>query len=235
MTQDTAESVIDAVNRGDTAVDTLTQGPPPFYPEPPDDFGDADPHGDDGKGGGPPMSNARLGMLMFLGAETMFFAGLIGAFLVYRLANQTWPPQTLPRLPVLVTGVNTLILLYSAVTMWRGQRLFRAGVQRHGLRFLLLTGVLGVIFLLIQGYEWARLVSFGLTMASGVYGATFYVLIGCHGVHVFGAVIWLLIVSLRAWGGHFNSTRYMGFALCGMYWYYVVALWPVLYGLVYLY
>ena len=235
MAPDTAEAVIGGVGQQGAAVGTLAQSPPPFYPEPPDDCGDGDSRGDDGQDGGPPISNGRLGMLMFLGAETMYFAGLIGAFLVYRLSNQTWPPPTLPRLPVLVTGFNTVILLYSAVTMWRAQRLLRAGRQRHGLRFLWLTGALGVVFLLIQGYEWTRLLSFGLTMASGVYGATFYILIGSHGVHVSGAVIWLLIVSCRTWTGYFNATRYMGLALCGMYWYYVVALWPVLYGLVYLY
>src|SRR2546426_10898598 len=58
-------------------------------------------------------------MLIFLGAETMFFAGLLGAFIVYRVANETWPPMSMPRLPVEVTGINTLILLYSAATMWR--------------------------------------------------------------------------------------------------------------------
>jgi heme/copper-type cytochrome/quinol oxidase subunit 3 len=87
----------------------------------------------------------------------------------------------------------------------------------------------------LQGYEWIQLVRFGLTMTSGVYGATFYTLIGCHGLHVLGAVVWLLTVLVRTLQGHYGATRYVGLALCGMYWYYVVALWPVLYYLVYLY
>ena len=214
---------------------TLTQGPPPFFPEPPGDDGDGDRHGDDDRRPEPPLSNAWLGMLMFLGAETMFFAGLIGSFLVFRVANQTWPPLALPSLPVGVTGANTLILLCSAITMWCAQRAIRAGQHQRGLRFLGSTGLLGVAFLAIQGYEWVQLIGFGLTMASGVYGATFYVLIGCHGLHVFGAVVWLLSVLLRTLAGQYNATRSMGVALCGMYWYYVVALWPVLYWLVYLY
>jgi heme/copper-type cytochrome/quinol oxidase subunit 3 len=174
-------------------------------------------------------------MVMVLGAETMFFAGLIGAFLVFRLANQTWPPPTLPSLPVGVTGLNTLILLYSALTMWHAQRAMRMERRHRGVRLLTLTAFLGIIFLAIQGYEWVRLVRFGLTMTSGVYGATFYTLIGCHGLHVLGAVAWLCSVLVRALLGRYNATRYTGLALCGMYWYYVVALWPVLYGLVYLY
>ena len=80
-------------------------------------------------GGGPPseppvqanapvLNNAKLGVIMMLGAEEMFFAGLIGAFIVFRLAAEQWPPPFQPRLPVGVTGVNTLILLISAVTIW---------------------------------------------------------------------------------------------------------------------
>jgi heme/copper-type cytochrome/quinol oxidase subunit 3 len=235
MAQDFEATLLEQVRDGRDEMGTLTQGPPPFPPEPPDDSGDEGGRGDDHGRPHPPLSNARLGMLMFLGAETMFFAGLIGAFLVYRLASQTWPPAAMPSLPVVVTGLNTLILLYSAVTMWCAQRAIRIQQQQQGRRFLVCTGLLGVIFLGIQGYEWVQLVRFGLTMASGVYGATFYTLIGCHALHVLGAVIWLLVVLGRTLRGRYSATRYVGLALCGMYWYYVVALWPVLYYLVYLY
>src|SRR5207244_6219650 len=77
-------------------VRTRTQGPPPFAPAPPDD-GDGDRHGDDDHREAA-LNNARLGMLVFLGAETMFFAGLLRAFVVYRVANETWPPMSMPRL-----------------------------------------------------------------------------------------------------------------------------------------
>jgi cytochrome c oxidase subunit 3 len=234
MARDLLPTVLEPVRDARTERQTLTQGPPPFDPEPPDDSGHDGWPGDDHGQTRPPLSNGRLGMLMFLGAETMFFAGLVGAFLVFRVASQAWPPPTLPSLPVMTTGFNTLILLYSAVTMWHAQRAIRMA-RRHGMRFLTLTALLGVTFLVIQGYEWVQLVRFGLTMTSGVYGATFYTLIGCHGLHVFGAVVWLLTVLVRTLQGRYGATRYMGLALCGMYWYYVVALWPVLYYLVYLY
>jgi heme/copper-type cytochrome/quinol oxidase subunit 3 len=174
-------------------------------------------------------------MLIFLGAETMFFAGLIGAFVVYRVANETWPPMAMPRLPVEVTGLNTLILLYSAVTMWLANRAIRLGQQQTLTRMLLRTAVLGVIFLMVQGYEWVKLIGYGLTLSSGVYGATFYTLIGCHALHVLGAVVWLLSVWLRATRKRYTATRRTGVVLCNMYWSYVVGLWPILYWLVYLY
>jgi len=210
------------------------QEPPPFAPAPPDDHDDGDRHGDDDHRG-PSLSNARLGMLILLGAETMFFAGLVGAFLVYRMANETWPPMAMPRLPVEVTGINTLILLSSAVTMWWANRAIRIGQQQVLTRMLLRTAILGMVFLIVQGYEWVKLLGYGLTLSSGVYGATFYTLIGCHGLHVFGAVIWLLSVWLRATHKRYTATQRTGVVLCSMYWSYVVGLWPILYWLVYLY
>lgn len=183
----------------------------------------------------PMISNARLALVMFLAAEAMFFAGLIGAFIVFRLGSPSWPPPFQPRLPVAVTGVNTLILLLSAVTMHWALRAVRAGEFSRLIRQLVTTALLGLLFLAIQGFEWIRLVHFGLTVSSGVYGATFYTLIGCHALHVFGAVIWLLTVLGLALRGRFTASRHAGVVLCSMYWTFVVGLWPILYGLVYLY
>ena len=235
MAQDTlATGTIEAPVNVTTEVPLRPQGPPPFFPEPPDDFGDGDRYGDGDERSGPPLSNARLGLLIFLGAETMFFSGLIGTFLVFRLAHEVWPPASLPRLPIVVTGVNTLILLYSAYTMWRANRAIRAGAHRDAVNMLLATTVLGGTFLVVQGFEWVRLIGYGLTLSSGVYGATFYVIIGCHGLHVSGAAIWLVAVLLHTAKNHEPSASRKRIALCGMYWYYVVALWPVLYAVVYL-
>lgn len=211
-----------------------TQGPPPFFPEPPDDTGDDDRHGDNEPPPEPPLRQARLAMLIVLGAEAMFFASLIGAFLVYRLSHVQWAPAALPRLPVGITGLNTLVLLASAYTMWQANRHVRAGEQRRLVQRLRWTTLLGAVFLTVQGSEWLRLMQGGLTVSSGMYGATFYTLIGCHALHVLGAVLWLVAVLWRAWRQRYTSTQYVGVALCGMCWYFIVALWPVLYGLVYL-
>lgn len=183
---------------------------------------------------GPPVSNARLGMLMFLGAEAMFFAGLIGAFLVFRLGSAIWPPPGQPYLPIGVTGVNTAILLFSAYTMHRASRAIRDARPDGLAKWLWVTALLGMTFLGVQGYEWTRLVQFGLTLSSGAYGATFYTLIGIHGAHVLGAVLWLFVVLAGARSHRFSAERHIGLSLCGMYWYFVVGLWPVLFTLVYL-
>ncbi|MBI3061447.1 MAG: heme-copper oxidase subunit III [Deltaproteobacteria bacterium] len=127
-------------------------------------------------GGGPPaasrepvVSNARLGLLMFLGAEAMFFAGLIGAFLVFRLGSSVWPPPFQPRLPTAVTGINTVVLLASGLTVQLALRAVRLGSTAGLVRYVWTTLLLGGVFLAVQGSEWVRLIRFGLTVSSGVY------------------------------------------------------------------
>jgi len=183
----------------------------------------------------PVLNNTHLAVLMLLGAEVMFFAGLIGAFLVFRLSATVWPPPFQPRLPIGVTGVNTAILLASGVTMHLGVRAARADALATLVRQLTMTSLLGSVFLVVQGYEWLRLIHFGLTASSSVYGGMFYALIGAHGFHVFCGLIWLLVVRTQAGRGRFSKSRYAGVQTSGIYWTFVVALWPVLYGLVYLY
>ena len=180
-------------------------------------------------------SNAWLGTVMLLGAEAMFFAGLMGAFLVFRIGSTVWPPPFQPRLPTGVTGINTLILLTSAVTMRLALQANRHGAQARLMRMLSWTAALGATFLVVQGYEWVRLLHFGLTVSSSVYGGLFYTLIGFHGAHVFGALTWLLVVWLKARRGRYSRQHDAGLQTCSMYWIFVVGLWPVLYGLVYLY
>jgi cytochrome c oxidase subunit 3 len=182
-----------------------------------------------------PVSNARLAIVTVLVAETMFFVGLIGAFLVFRLAAPTWPPQNLPQLPLLVTTLNTVVLLASLAPLTAALRAVRRDDQATALRALTWTAALGSLFLAVQGAEWVRLVGHGLTLRGSMYGATFYVLIGCHGLHVLAAVAWLAVTALIARRGRFTSTRHAPLEICAIYWYFVCGLWVVLFPLVYLY
>lgn len=185
-------------------------GPPPFR-EPP----------------GPPAFDAgRLGMLIFLGAETMLFAGFVAAYLVFRLGSPVWPPPFQPRLPLGLTGLNTGVLLLSGYTMSRALAALRSGDAWRARRRLGQTALLGAGFLGLQGSEWVRLLHFGLTAASGVYGGTFYVVIGAHAVHALAGLGWVSVLLL--------TRRFPQLLVAGLYWYFVVALWPILYTLVYL-
>jgi cytochrome c oxidase subunit 3 len=187
-----------------------------------------------GESAGARLDEARLGMLIFLGAEAMLFAGFIAAFLVFRLGAPVWPPPFQPRLPIGITGVNTAVLLASGYTMSRA--LAALGLWDRGelRRRLGQTTLLGAGFLGLQGYEWLRILHFGLTTESGVYGSLFYTLIGAHGVHVASALAWLgvLLAGFRA--ERLAPRLATRLSVLGMYWYFVVGLWPILYVLVYL-
>jgi cytochrome c oxidase subunit III len=181
------------------------------------------------------LDNAHLGLLVFLGAETMLFASFVMAFFVLRTQAEVWPPPLQPRLPVAVTALNTLALLASSATMLAARRALGRGDRGRLLQGLAATAALGAVFLSVQGWEWARLLRFGLRASSGTYGGTFYTLIGLHGAHVAGALAWLSLVLAGVWTGRVGPLRKGPVTLCALYWHFVVAVWPALYVLVYLY
>ena len=182
----------------------------------------------------PVLDNIQLAVLFLIGGEVMFFAALIAALFVTRLGQPLWPPPHQPRLPVGVTGVNTLVLLASSVMMAGAVGALARGDERRLVKRLAATAGLGALFLLVQGYEWARLIGFGLTVSAGTYGATFYTLIGAHAAHVFGALVWLSVTLVLASHGRFAHGRTAPVKACAMFWHFVVGLWPILYVAVYL-
>jgi heme/copper-type cytochrome/quinol oxidase subunit 3 len=204
----------------------------PVLPPPPTGGGDEPER--EPSDGPPALDNLRLAILFLIGGESVFFAALIAALFVLRLGQPLWPPPFQPRLPVGVTGVNTLVLLASSVTMLIAVRALARGEEARAVRRLALTAGLGTLFLLVQGYEWVRLLGYGLTVSSGAYGGTFYTLIGAHGVHVFGALIWLGVTLVCASRGRYADGRTAPVRACAMFWHFVVGLWPILYVSVYL-
>ena len=95
-----------------------------------------------------PLSNAKLAILILLGSETMLFSGLIGAFLVFRMGNVTWPPLSHAdiQLPRLVTGINTILLIISGYSMFQALRSIQVDKVKLCQNLLILTGALGLAF-----------------------------------------------------------------------------------------
>ena len=180
------------------------------------------------------VSNAKLAVVVVIGSECMLFVGLIGMYLVFRLAAPGWPPADLPRLPLGITGLNTLVLFGSVPWMTRAMAAVRRDDAPNVTRNLSFTALMGALFLAVQGLEWTRLVHHGLTLGSSIYGATFYVLIGCHALHVFIAVLWLTTITLLAHRRMFTAARHAPLEMCAIYWYFVCGLWVILFPLVYL-
>jgi len=180
------------------------------------------------------IPSGMLAVLMLIATEMMLFSGLIGSFLIFRLSAPFWPPPSLPRLPLTVTWINTFVLMSSSITMYLAVRAVHQNRQRLTRRWLVITAVLGTTFLAVQGSEWVHLVAHGLTLKSGSYGSTFYLLIGCHGLHVTAAVIWLVAVTMVAMRGRYNANNAGGVERIAAFWYFVCAIWPLLFVLVYL-
>jgi cytochrome c oxidase subunit 3 len=171
-----------------------------------------------------------MGMLIFVCAEAMLFAGLISAFTIVRAGSVAWPPPGQPRLPVAATAFNTGVLLASGVALFLAQRTFfrdRAAARRP----LLLAMLLGAFFVLFQGVEWVRLVHEGLTLTSSTHGSFFYLIVGLHALHATAALAVLAYTWRRLERGWLAQDR---LAAAQVFWYFVVGLWPVLYGVVYL-
>lgn len=201
-------------------------GGPPAPPPPPRPDPDESPL--------PSPDAARVGVVVLLAAEAMLFAGFLAAFLVFRLGSPVWPPPGAPRLPLGVTAVNTAVLLLSGLAMRAAVAARRRG-DRAALRERLTQALAGgTAFLAVQGLEWARLVRVGVTAPSSVYGATFYALVGTHAAHVAGALAWLACLRVRAGRAPTPGPGEGAVAAAGLYWGFVVLLWPVLWGLVYL-
>jgi len=178
------------------------------------------------------VPNAVAGMLLFIVAEAMFFAGLISAYVISRAGAYAWPPAGQPRLPLTVTALNTLVLLASAAAIRQSARAFDATPTAPAAsRSLMWTIALGAAFVLVQGFEWVRLIGFGLTMTSSSYGSFFYLLVGAHAVHVSAALATLIWGYRRLVGAGLRAETFQALRV---FWYFVVGLWPVLYGLVYL-
>jgi len=172
--------------------------------------------------------NAVVATVLFVATEVMLFAAFVSAFVVVRArAGAAWPPPGQPRLPVLATGLNTLLLLASGVVVLRA-----AGQRRaQAIRSLRLAALLGAGFVALQGREWLRLLGHGLTMQASTYGSFFYLIVGAHALHAVIALAILVRASQRLQAGTLAAEA---FAAVRVFWYFVVLLWPVLYVVVYL-
>ena len=136
--------------------------------------------------------------------------------------------------PFWLPTINTALLLTSGVTLTIAHHALQVGDRSKTIKFMWMTVLLGVTFLLVQGYEYAHAWGdLNLKLSSGIYGSTFYMLTGFHGFHVFVGMLMLLFITLRLQKGHFTKDRHFGFEGAAWYWHFVDVVWLGLYILVY--
>jgi cytochrome c oxidase subunit 3 len=131
---------------------------------------------------------------------------------------------------------NTVILLTSSVTVHFAHTAIKAQARTKLVMWLGLTVVLGIIFLILQAEEYIHAYQeLGLTLSSGIYGSTFFLLTGFHGFHVTLGTFILLIQLLRAIKGHFTADDCFGFESASWYWHFVDVVWVCLFFFVYIF
>ncbi|MDH3210984.1 MAG: cytochrome c oxidase subunit 3 [Myxococcales bacterium] len=178
----------------------------------------------------PLLASSVMGMLLFVLIEAMLFAGMISAYSIIRSGAMIWPPPDQPRLPIEETAINTAALMLSGLLLFVAHRRFRRDRARARTP-LLLSMLLGAVFVVFQGVEWVALIREGFTLTSSSQGSFFYLIVGMHALHAVAALGVLAYVALRLQRGWLASSQ---LAAAEVFWYFVVGMWPIIYLVVYL-
>jgi cytochrome c oxidase subunit 3 len=176
-------------------------------------------------------SGPVLGMVVFVASEAMFFATFFGAYFTIYSVNPVWPPAGFPRLERPLATVLTAVLVTSSVTLQLGVRAIRRDRVRQLLFWMGLTILLGATFLGLQLYDYS-LLEFGVH--DGIFGSLFYVMTGLHMAHVFGGVVFLVLVLVQGLGGQLSDASHDSLEAGSIYWHFVDVVWICLFTTFYL-
>jgi cytochrome c oxidase subunit 3 len=171
-------------------------------------------------------SGPVLGMVVFVASEAMFFATFFGAYFTIYSVNPVWPPAGFPHLKPELAAVLTVVLVSSSVTLQLGVGAIRRGRTRILLLLLGLTILLGATFLGLQLYDYS-LLEFGVR--DGIFGSLFYVMTGLHMAHVFGGVVFLVLVLVQGLGGQLTDASHDSLEAGAIYWHFVDVVWICLF------
>ena len=176
-------------------------------------------------------SGPVLGMVVFVASEAMFFATFFGAYFTIYSVNPVWPPAGFPRLEPELATVLTVLLVASSVTLQVGVRAIRRDRTRAMLVWLGLTILLGAGFLGLQLYDYSLL---GFGVRDGIFGSLFYVMTGLHMAHVFGGVVFLVLILVQGLGGQLTHAHHDSMEAGSIYWHFVDVVWICLFTTFYL-
>jgi cytochrome c oxidase subunit 3 len=178
-------------------------------------------------------SALRWGMIAFLGSEMATFGAGFAYYFFIRAGS--WPPGELPHLTGSLVIINTAILIASSLTLHWAHVAIRKNDRRKFVIGLLVTLLLGVVFIGGQIYEYYEfIVHSQFTFASGFFGSAFFGLTGLHGLHVSLGGALLAIVTVRALAGQYSADRHVSVSTVSMYWHFVDVVWIFLVVVLYL-
>ncbi len=175
----------------------------------------------------------KIAFWTFIGSECMLFGTLIATYLSYEGKSVVGPtPQEILNIPL--TSVSTFVLLMSSLAMVLALAAVMRGDTRYSKVWLATTAGLGAVFLVFQAFEFTQFVDEGLKISTNLFGSTFFVLTGCHGLHVLVGVIWLSTLLILSARGKLGPEKAMNVEIAGLYWHFVDVVWIVIFTVVYL-
>merc|ERR1712183_592995 len=178
----------------------------------------------------------RLGMVLFIVSEVMFFFAFFWAFFHSSLVptfaiGGVWPPIGIESInPIGIPLTNTFLLLSSGATVTWAHHSITSRYKKQAIISLLLTIGLAVVFTMLQVLEYCEA---PFTLSDSVFGSCFYMATGFHGFHVFIGTIFLFIALVRLVLNHFTSTHHLGFESAAWYWHFVDVVWLFLFISIY--
>jgi len=176
----------------------------------------------------PPM--LAIGVMIWLGSELMFFSGLFAALFTIRAHLVAWPPKG-THLDVLQSGLFTIILVASSFTMQYAVWLIEHRRRKEARTWVIITIIMGTLFVGNQIYEWTHLVTRWYTNA---YGSVFFITTGIHGLHVFLGLVAMLFLLFRMRGTEGDPGELSTFQGVSYYWHFVDVVWIGLYSALFL-
>nr|YP_009112536.1 cytochrome c oxidase subunit III [Paranephrops planifrons]CEK40186.1 cytochrome c oxidase subunit 3 [Paranephrops planifrons] len=182
------------------------------------------------------MKGLRWGMILFIVSEILFFFSFFWAFFHSSLApsieiGMYWPPVGIqPFNPFQIPLLNTTILLSSGATVtWAHHAILNSNLS-EAIQSLSLTIILGFYFTSLQAYEYLEA---SFSIADSIYGSTFFVATGFHGLHVIIGTSFLSVCFFRLSKCHFSTDHHFGFEAAAWYWHFVDVVWLFLYIFIY--
>nr|YP_009485700.1 cytochrome c oxidase subunit III [Tessaratoma papillosa]AVZ00836.1 cytochrome c oxidase subunit III [Tessaratoma papillosa] len=181
-------------------------------------------------------SGLKLGMILFIISEVFFFISFFWGFFHSSLAptieiGMTWPPKGIHVFdPMGIPLLNTMILLCSGITVTWAHHSMMESNHSQTTKSLFLTVMLGIYFTMLQMYEYMEA---KFCISDSVYGSSFFMMTGFHGIHVIIGTLFLMVCLSRHVMCHFSSTHHFGFEAAAWYWHFVDVVWLFLYVTVY--
>nr|YP_010478444.1 cytochrome c oxidase subunit III [Orosius sp.]UVI59888.1 cytochrome c oxidase subunit III [Orosius sp.] len=182
------------------------------------------------------ISGMKWGMILFITSEILFFSSFFWAFYHSSLAptieiGMQWPPTGVkPFNPMSIPLLNTLILLSSGITITWAHNAILNNNFTQTVQSLWMTIILGVYFTILQAIEYFEA---PFSMSDSIYGSTFFMSTGFHGLHVIIGTIFIFVSTLRIMKLHMSKTHHVGFETSAWYWHFVDVVWLFLYTSVY--